>query len=164
MYFLANDPGVPETIREEMNLWGLCADEFTDTGHWPHQLYVRDGRRMQGEYILTQHDLDHARTQYDAIGMGSYNIDIREVQRVWMQVPRYPRMVAEVVNEGYLSVPVPPYHVAFSSIRMDPQYMILGHAAGIAAAHAAGNDVAVHRIDIPMLQRVLLAQGKILAR
>jgi hypothetical protein len=188
MYFLANDPGVPETIREEMNMWGLCADEFTDTGHWPHQLYVRDSRRMQGEYILTQHDLDQARTQYDTIGMGSYNIDIREVQRVWMQVPRYPRMVAEVVNEGYLSAPVPPYqipyrsllprygecdnlivpvclsasHVAFSSIRMEPQYMILGHAAGV--AHAAVSDVSVHRIDIPMLQRVLLAQGQILAR
>lgn len=55
MYFLANDPGVPVPLREEMSKWGLCADEFLDTGHWPHQLYVRDARRMYGEYILTQH-------------------------------------------------------------------------------------------------------------
>lgn len=111
---------------------------------------------MHGEYILTQHDLEQGRTQYDVVGMGSYNIDIREVQRVWMRVPRSMQLVAETFNGGYLSVPVPPYqvpyrsllprygecknllvpvclsasHVAFASVRMEPQYMILGHAAG----------------------------------
>ena len=188
MYFLANDPRVPRHIREEMRRWGLCADEFEDTGHWPHQLYVREARRMRGEYILTQHDLEQGRMQYDAVGMGSYNIDIREVQRVWIRVPRYPRMVAETFNEGYLSTPVPPYqipyrsllprydecdnllvpvclsasHIAFASVRMEPQYMILGHAAGVAAALAAPDDGAVHRVQIPELQRRLAAQGQVL--
>jgi hypothetical protein len=190
LYFLANDPSVPLSIRTDMQQWGLCADEFTDSGHWPHQLYVRDARRMCGEYLLTQHDLEHARDQYDAIGMGSYNIDIREVQRTWVEVPRYPRMVPEVFNEGYLSVPVPPYpipyrallprydecvnlvvpvclsasHVAFASVRMEPQFMILGHAAGLAAASAAVRGVAVHHVDIADLQRRLAAQGQVLAR
>ena len=189
LYFLANDPGIPEHIRSELSRWGLCADEFADTGHWPHQLYVRDARRMRGESILTQHDLEQGREQYDSVGMGSYNIDIREVQRIWMRVPRYPHMRPETFNEGYLSVPVQPYqipyrallprydecdnlivpvcvsasHVAFASVRMEPQYMLLGHAAGVAAALAAGNDGAVHRIDIPELQRRLVAQGQVLA-
>ena len=189
MYCLANDPGVPAHIREEMGRWGLCADEFADTGHWPHQLYVREARRMQGEYVLTQHDLEAGRDHYDAVGMGSYNIDLREVQRTWLRVPRYPRMAAETFNEGYLSVPVPPYqipyrallprydecdnllvsvclsasHVAFASIRMEPQYMLLGHAAGVAAALAARGDGCVHRVGIGELQRRLLAQGQVLA-
>lgn len=190
MYFLANDPGIPAHIREEMTPWGLAADEFTDTGGWPHQLYVRDARRMLGEYVLTQHDLDAGRDHYDTIGMGSYNIDIREVQRVTMAVPRYPRMALETFNEGYLSAPVPPYgipyrsllprysecdnlivpiclsasHVAFSSVRMEPQYMLLGHAAGVAASLAARDGVAVQRVGVDELRHRLLAQGQVLAR
>ena len=190
MYFLTNDPGVPAPVREEMSQWGLCADEFADTGHWPHQLYVRDARRLLGEYILTQHDLEEGRTQYDSVAMGSYNIDIREVQRVWMRVPRYPRMIPETVNEGYLSVPVLPYqvpyrsllprydechnllvplcvsasHVAFASVRMEPQYMMLGHAAGVAAALAVRDGLAVQQVPVPELQQKLAAQGQILAR
>lgn len=188
MYFLANDPGVSPHIREEMAQWGLCDDEFPDTGGWPHQLYVRESRRMQGEYILTQHDLDAGRMHYDTVGMGSYNIDIREVQRVWMPVPRYPCMVPEVFNEGYLSAPVPPYgipyrsllprysectnllvpvclsasHVAFASVRMEPQYMLLGHAAGAAAAIAARDDVAVHHVHTRDLRDRLQEQGQVL--
>ena len=186
MHFLTSDPGIPAHIREDMAVWGLAADEFTDTGGWPHQLYVRDARRMLGEYVLTQHDLDAGRDHYDAIGMGSYNIDIREVQRVAMPVPRYPRMAMETFNEGYLSVPVPPYgipyrsllprysecdnllvatclsasHVAFSSVRMEPQYMLLGHAAGVAAALAVRDGVAVHRVGIDELRQRLRAQGQ----
>lgn len=188
MYFLVSDPGIPAHIREEMARWGLCADEFTDTGGWPHQLYVREARRMQGEYILTQLDLDAGRMHYDTVGMGSYNIDIREVQRVSMLVPRYPRMASEVFNEGYISAPVPPYgipyrsllprysectnllvpvclsasHVAFASVRMEPQYMLLGHAAGVAAAMAAREDIAVHHVNTRDLRDRLREQGQVL--
>ena len=188
MYFLANDPGVPEPIRREMSRWGLCADEFADTDHWPHQLYVRDARRMVGEYVLTQHDLDRTRTHYDAVAMGSYHIDIREVQRVWMPVSRFGILSPETFNEGYLSVPVQPYpvpyrsllpryaecdnlivplclsasHVAFASLRMEPQYMMLGHAAGAAAGLAVRDGRTVHQVDIPALQRALVSQGQIL--
>lgn len=188
LYFLANDPGVPEPIRAGMERWGLCGDEFTDTGHWPHQLYVREARRMRGEYVLTQPDLEEGREQYDAVGMGSYNIDIREVQRIWMWVPRSMALSAETFNEGYLSVPVRPYqipyrslvprydecenllapvcvsasHVAFSSVRMEPQYMLLGHAAGVAAALAVRNETAVQRVSVVQLQSRLTAQRQIL--
>jgi hypothetical protein len=141
---------------------GLFADEFTGSGGWPHQLYVRDGRRMLGEVVLTEHDLLDARPQPDAVALGSYNIDIREVERTWRYLPEYERTPA-VFNEGYLSVAVPPYpiplralmprrqdcenlyvpvclsasHVAFGSLRMEPTLMMLGEAAGAAAAEAA---------------------------
>ncbi len=72
---------MPENIRKEAQEWGLCKDEFADTGHRPHQLYVRVARRMIGEYVLTQHDLEKDTVKFDAIGMGSYNIDVRNVQR-----------------------------------------------------------------------------------
>ena len=188
LYFLAHDPGVPEAIRQEMRRWGLCKDEFVDTGHWPQQLYVRDARRMRGEYVMTQVDLEAQRVKYDTVGMGSYNIDMREVQRVLVWVSRHHILAGETFNEGYLSVPVQPYaipyrslvprfqecenllvsvcvsasHVAFASIRMEPQFMILGHAAGVAAAMAVQADVAVQRVAIVALQRTLKAQRQIL--
>ena len=188
LYFLANDSGVPGRIRTEMARWGLCADEFAGTGHWPHQLYVREARRMRGEYLLTEHDLLQVRTHYDTIGMGSYNIDIREVQRTWIDVPRAMRLTTDTVNEGYLSIPVPAYqipyrvlvprydecdnllvpvcvsasHVAFSSIRMEPQYMLLGHAAGVAATVAAEQGSAVQRVPAATLQARLRDQGQVL--
>ncbi len=189
LYTLAHDPDVPEPIRAEMAGWGLCKDEFADTGHLPHQLYVREARRMLGEYIVTQADLEGQRRKYDSVGMGSYNIDIREVQRTWMWVSRFPELVGEVFNEGYLSVPVHPYaipyralvprygecenlivpvclsasHIAFSSIRMEPQYMLLGHAAGVAAALAARDATPVQLVPIRALQERLAGQGQVLA-
>jgi hypothetical protein len=153
--------------------WGLCRDEFTDTGGWPHQLYVREGRRMLGEYVLTEHDLMETRKHEDAIAYGSYNIDIREVVRTWRMLPEYTPTPA-VFNEGYLSVPVRPYpipyrcitpkrehatdllvpvalsasHVAYSSVRMEPTWMMLGEAAGAAAAQAARRGIAVQDVEV----------------
>ena len=189
LYTLAHDPGVPPAMRAETQGWGLPADEFADTGGWPHQLYIREGRRLLGEYHLTQHDLQGRGAQYDTVGMGAYNIDIRETQRICLPVPRFPHLVGEVFNEGYLSLLVEPYaipyrallpryaecdnlivpvcvsasHVAFSSVRMEPQYMILGHAAGAAAALAIADNVAVQRVDTVALQRALGAAGQVLA-
>jgi hypothetical protein len=157
--------------------WGLAADEFADTDNYPHQLYVRDGRRMLGAHVLTEHDLLDARPQRDAVAFGSYNIDIREVERTWRYLPEYHREAA-VLNEGYLSVAVPPYpipyrsltprredatnllvpvclsasHVAFGSVRVEPTLMMLGHAAGTAAAQAARRGVAVQDVDAHDLQ------------
>lgn len=188
MYFMANDPSVPEHIRTEVAAWGLARDEFVDTGHWPHQLYVRTGRRMLGEYVMTQADLERETAPYDAVGMGSYNIDVREVQRSWIWMSRFPELHPEVYNEGYLSVPVPPYqipyrallpkyheaenllvpvclsssHVANASIRMEPQYMLLGHAAGVAAAMAVREDLPVQHVPVAPLQARLAEQGQVL--
>lgn len=172
LYFLGHDPAVPRTVREEFLSWGLPAEEFTDTDHLPHQLYVREARRMISATVLTEHDLRAGRSWPDVVALGSYHIDIREVQRCWRWAYEHPDPVAHVFTEGYLSVAVPPYqipyralladdvdnlivpvclsasHVAFASIRMEPQYQMLGQAAGTAAAltladpHARGD---VHR-------------------
>lgn len=189
LYFLANDPAVPVHIRQEINRWGLCQDEFVDCGGWPHQLYVRVARRMVGEYVMTQQDLQEHRIKYDAVGLGSYHIDVREVQRIWDYVHLHPHLVPAVFNEGYISVPVEPYeipyrsiepryhecenllvpvcmsasNVAFASIRMEPQFMILGQSAGTAAAMAARNDVPVQRVSVAALQQRLSDKGQSLA-
>lgn len=189
LYFIANDPSVPENIRTEAKQWGLCKDEFADTKYLPHQLYVRAARRMLGEYVLTQNDLEKDTIKYDAIGMGSYNMDVRHIQRNWEWISRFPELKGEVFNEGYLSIPVHPYQIpyrslvpkydecsnlivpvcisssalAYASFRMEPQYMIAGHAAGVAASIAVKNNIAVQRVDINTLQTKLLNQGQILS-
>jgi FAD-dependent oxidoreductase family protein len=186
LWYLARD--VPSRkIVVEMSRWGVCNDEFEDTDGWPHQLYVRDGRRMLGAYVLCEADLLDARPQPDTVALGSYNIDLREIERTWRYLPEYERQAA-VFNEGYLSVAVPPYpipyrsliprredatdvlvpvclsasHVAFGSVRMEPTLMMLGHAAGAAAAQAARRGVAVQDVDVAALQQELREGGQVL--
>ncbi|WP_346774919.1 FAD-dependent oxidoreductase [Cellulomonas sp. IC4_254] len=189
LWFLTHDPDVPAPVRRELARWGLPADEFVDTGHLPHQLYVREARRMVGEVVLTERDLTGPARWHDVVAMGSYHLDVREVQRTWRWVHEHPRPVGMVVTEGYYSVPVPPYpvpyralvprwadctnlvvpvcvsasHVAFSSIRMEPQYQMLGHVAGLAAARAAASGRAVQALDVVALQDDLRAAGQVLA-
>jgi hypothetical protein len=179
-YFLANDPRVPKELQAEVREWGLPKDEYTDTSHWPHQLYVREARRMVGETVVIQKDLQTDRTKPDVIGMGSYNSDSHNIQRFVNE-----RGFAE--NEGDMQVAVEPYqipyrvilpkkaeatnllvpvcfsasHVAYSSLRMEPQYMILGHAAGVAAALAIKGGTAVQEIPVPQLQKTLKEQGAV---
>ncbi len=189
IYFLQNDPSVPDAIRSQIRKWGLPKDEFRDTGHWPNQLYVREGRRMLGEYILTQHDLQEYRQKYDSIGMAGYNIDIREVEWLAHKVYLYPRVINEVFTEGYLSMPVQPWQIpyrallprqeecsnllvtvcisastiAYGSFRMEANYMIAGQSAGVAAALAIKTHRQVHRVDIALLQRILREEKQILS-
>ncbi len=190
LWFLSHDPAVPAAVRAELNRWGWPRDEFSDTDGLPHQLYVREGRRMRGEAVLTEHDLLPAGQPFeDSIGMGSYHIDIREVQRTWMPVYEHPQPIPMVFNEGYLSVPVPAYripyrvllprreqcrnlvvpvcvsasHVAFASLRMEPQYQILGQAAGTAAAIALSRGLDVAEIPIGHLQQALRRDGQVLS-
>jgi hypothetical protein len=188
LHYLAHDAAVPAHIRAEVSRWGPCADEFRGTDGWPHQLYVRDGRRMLGEYVLRERDLVEGRAQVDAVAVGSYNIDIREIERTWRALPEYTRTPA-VFNEGYVSVDVPPYaipyrsltpreedatnllvpvclsasHVAFGSARTEPTLMALGQAAGVAAAQAARRGVAVQDVDVGLVQDALLRAGQVLA-
>lgn len=181
IYFLSHDESVPTALRAEMNEWGLPKDEFLDTDHWPNQLYVREGRRMLGEYVIRQSDLQSDRTKPDSIGMGSYNSDSHNIQRVAMPD-------GTVQNEGDVQVPVQPYeipyrsitpkrseaynllvpvclsasHVAYSSVRMEPQYMIIGQAAGMAATLAIENRSSVQDVPIAALQQRLRQHGAIL--
>lgn len=188
LHFLASDQRVPSHISAEMRGWGLCADEFVDTEGWPHQLYVREGRRLLGRHVLTESDLATGAKPDDVVALGSYNIDIREVQRTWQYLPEFHRSAA-VFNEGYLSVAVPAYgipyrsllplreecqnllvpvclsasHVAFSSVRMEPTWMCLGHAAGVAAALAVRGDGNTHDVVVPVLQQRLADAGQVLS-
>ena len=179
-YFLANDPRLPESMRRTAQDWGLSKDEFTDTGHWPHQLYVREARRMLGEYVSIQKDLQTELTKPDAIAMGSYNSDSHNVQR-------FINAQGFAENEGDVQVGVKPYHipyrvitpkraealnllvpvcfsashVAYSSMRMEPQYMMIGHAAGIAAALAIRGNSPVQDVAVPALQQQLKDEGAV---
>jgi len=180
-YFMANDPQVPASLRTEMNSWGLCPHEYTDSDHWPRQLYIREDRRMVGEYVMIQQDLQTNLTKPDVIGMGSYNSDSHNVQRI-VDANGFVR------NEGDMQVAVKPYqipyrillpkraemtnllvpvafsasHVAYSSVRMEPQYMILGQAAGVAARMAIDGKLPVQQIDTAALTAKLREQGAVL--
>lgn len=189
VYFLQNDTSVPAGLQSEARQWGLPKDEFLDTGHWPNQLYVREGRRMLGEYVLTQADLQTDRFKPDAIGMAGYNIDIREVQWLSHAVYRYPKVDQEMFTEGYMSQPVDPWQIplrallpkenqasnlivtvcisastiAYASFRMEPTYMVAGESAGVAAALSVRSHKDVHHLEIPALQNELRARGQILS-
>ncbi len=188
-YFLANDPGVPERIRTAVAKWGLAKDEFPDNGGWPRQIYVREGRRMVGEYVMTEHDCfgktPHAAQgrAHGSVGMGSYTVDSHNVRR-------YVTKEGFVQNEGDIGVhPGKPYgidygaivprradclnllvpvalsatHSAFGSIRMEPVFMVLGESAGTAAAMAAKDGRAVQDVAYADLSKRLLADGQILS-
>ena len=182
MYFLATDARVPAGLSAEMKGWGLCKDEFVDNDHWPYQLYVREARRMVGEYVMSQKDIQIELTKPDSIGMGSYNSDSHNVQR------RPTEDGTSVENEGDMQVSVTPYeipyrlilpkraqatnllvpvcfsatHVAYSTLRMEPQYMIVGQAAGVAAKMAIEGQLAVQDVDTRALSAKLSSQRAVL--
>ena len=186
LYFLQNDSEIPEEHRAIANQYHLPLDEFTDTGHFPFQLYVREARRLVGEYTLTEHDITESggpeiEAHPDTIAIGEFPIDSFPCRK------RQPE--DEIVLEGYLgmldSITRPyeiPYrimipktidglivpvaasttHVAFSSIRMEPTWMSLGQAAGIAAHLAVEHRLSPRNIPISELQNTLARQGQIL--
>ena len=180
-YFLGHSDRIPKSLRDEINSYGPAKDEFTDTQGWPWQLYVRESRRMIGEYVMTQHDIQENLTKTDSIGMGSYQSDSHSVQRT-------PTADGSVQNEGDMYVPTKPYqipyrmilpkpsevenllvpvcfsasHVAYSTLRMEPQYMIIGQAAGIAAAMAVHGHISLYDVSIPALQDELEKERAVL--
>jgi hypothetical protein len=186
-HFLSTNPAVPVAIREEYAQIGLCKDEFDEYGHWSPQLYVREGRRMIGEYIVSQKDIMDEPKKEDAIVVSSFPIDSHDCQRVGT--------AKFVINEGtIMPVHIPgrqhgyayhiPYraitpkaaecnnllvpgalsctHVGISSIRVEPTWMILGQSAGIAAALSAKQNLAVQNLPYPALRERLLAQKQVL--
>ena len=181
LYFLGTSPRVPEHIRNEMRSWGLCKDEFQDTGGWPNQMYIREARRMVGPYVITQADCEHRKVADDPVGMGAYNMDSHNCQRVVQG--------GVVRNEGDVQVgPKGPYpisyralmpkrqecdnllvpvcfsssHIAYGSARMEPVFMVLGHSAALAACQAIEKGGAVQEVDYPALRQKLLAAGQVL--
>ncbi|QIF03318.1 FAD-dependent oxidoreductase [Roseimicrobium sp. ORNL1] len=181
LWFLANDPRVPADLRAQASEYGLAKDEFTDNENWPYQLYVREARRMRGQYVMSQRDCQKAITKPDSIGMGAFILDSHAVQRLVDKE-------GFVIDEGNFDIPVRPYqipyrsvtpkkeqctnllvpvalsatHVTYGSIRMEPQFMILGHSTGVAAAMALEKYIPVQDVDMAALRAKLVAQGQVL--
>lgn len=181
LHFLATEEVVPENVRSEMRSWGLANDEFSDNGHWPYQLYVREARRMLGAYVMTQRDVQLDRHKDDAIAIGSHFIDCHHVQRlalspteflnegrIWRlgqayQIP-YRALTPQTGECTNLLVPgAASYtHVAFCTYRLESTWMMAGHAAGVAAAQAAQTGNAVQKLSVAQLQDQLRAEGQML--
>lgn len=182
LYFVQNDPRVPEKTQKEFQEWGLAKDEFTDNDNWPHQIYVREARRMIGKYVMTENELLQKKPTPESVGMGSYTIDSHNIQR-------YVDENGHVHNEGDIGVPLPgPYeiafgslvpkkeeitnlvvpvavsssHIAFGSIRMEPVFMILGQSATTAAILALDEGIAVQDVAYEKLKARLLEDGQVL--
>jgi hypothetical protein len=187
LWFIQNDPEVSEKDRQLANGLNLPRDEFTDTGHFPFQLYVREGRRLVGEYTLTEHDITQNgadRSVYDrpdSIAVGEFPIDSFPVRKRQpgdertlegylgmldyitrpYEIP-YRIMIPKRLDGVIVPVAASTTHVGFSSIRMEPTWMALGQAAGVAAHLAVAGDVAPRKVPIDELQRILLSQGQVL--
>jgi hypothetical protein len=188
LHFLRTDPAVPAKLRADYASLGFCKDEFAATGHFPPALYVRESRRLQGLYILTQQDIIESPRKDDAVAVSSFPIDSHDCQRI-------ARPDGSVINEGtILPVRVPdtgvgyayqvPYrallpkpeqcanllvpvalgstHVAMSSLRIEGAWMAIGQAAGVAAALSARGDRSVQDLPYAELRARLLAQGQTL--
>jgi hypothetical protein len=182
LYFIANDPRVPRDVQERLRRWGLPKDEFRDNGGWPHQIYVREARRMIGRYVMTELNLLQQRPTPEPVGMGSYGIDSHNVQRyitpdgsvqnegdigIALKTPyaiAYGALVPRAGQADNLVVPVcvSATHIAFGSIRMEPVFMILGQSAATAAALALDNHIPVQDLPYPTLRNRLIQDRQIL--
>jgi FAD dependent oxidoreductase len=189
LHFLRTDAAVPAKVRDQYAALGLCKDEFADTAHFPPALYVRESRRMKGQYVISQKDLLESPEKDDAIAISSFPIDSHDCQRVALKdggvinegtifpvrfanpkvgyayhVP-YRSVSPQSAQCNNLLVPVALSctHVAISSLRIEGAWMAIGQGAGIAAALAAKQNVAVQDLPYPVLRERLLAQGQVLA-
>ena len=182
MWTLANHPRVPEKVRRHFQTWGLARDEFVDNDNWPHQLYIREARRMVGDYVMTEHNCRGQRVAEDSVGLAAYTMDSHHTQR-------YVSRDGSVRNEGDVQVGgFPPYpisyralvprtaectnllvpvclsasHISYGSIRMEPVFMVLGQSAATAAALASADHVAVQKVNYRKLRERLLRDKQIL--
>lgn len=184
LYFMANDERMPPEVQKQVKEWGLAKDEFVDNSNWPHQLYIREARRMIGEEVMTEHEVLNKRNVDNSIGMGSYTLDSHNVQR-------YVKEDGFVQNEGDIGVSTKnPYkisfgsivpkkeecknllvpvcvsssHIAFGSIRMEPVFMILGQSAATAAVLAIENQQAIQDINYKELKDQLIADRQVISQ
>ncbi|MGH7201968.1 MAG: FAD-dependent oxidoreductase, partial [Planctomycetaceae bacterium] len=182
MWTLANHPRVPPDVRKHFQTWKPAKDEFTDHANWPHQLYVREARRMISDYVMTQHNCQGRETVGDPVGLAAYTMDSHNIQR-------YVTEEGRVQNEGDVQVGgFSPYpiayrsirpkkaectnllvpvclsssHIAYGSIRMEPVFMVLGQSSATAAVQAIEQNVAVQDIDSERLRQRLLKEEQVL--
>ena len=179
MWFLCHDERVPEKIRDEVNQWGLAADEFQATGGWPPQLYVREARRMVSDYVVTEQNCRGTEDVDDPVGLGSYGMDSHHTQRYVRD--GYARNEGDVQVGGFppyripyrsivpkrgecdnllVSVCISTSHIAYGSARMEPVFMILGQSAATAASLAFDRHCSVQALPYPALEAQLRADGQ----
>jgi hypothetical protein len=176
LYFFGHDPRVPSEISQAMLKWGYPKDEYTDTGNWSPQLYVREARRMIGDYVMTQANCEGKEVVKDGVGMAAYTMDSHNIQRIVVKgmaknegnveiggFGPYPIAYGSLVPKEKectnLLVPVclSATHIAYGSIRMEPVFMVLGQSAAVAAVMAIDSKTTVQKIDIARLQAKLKA-------
>lgn len=182
MWTLAKHPRVPADVRRHFTTWGLAKDEFTDNDNWPHQLYVREARRMVSNYVMTEHNCRGKLTPEDSVGLAAYTMDSHNVQR-------YVTKEGHVLNEGDVQVGgFSPYpisyrsivpkesectnlfvpvclaasHIAYGSIRMEPVFMVLGQSSATAACLALDANVEVQKVDYAKLKARLVEDKQVL--
>ncbi len=182
-HFILNDPSVPARIREDFKQFGLPKDEHVDSGHFPPMVYIREARRMVGEYVLTQKDIETQPAKEDSVGVAMGPITIHNVQRVATEDGYY--------HEGAVHTPYDPHgepyqvpyrallpkreecvnllvpvclsssHVAMGSLRLEPTWVVLGQSAGVAAALGAKSGGELHDLSYTKLRERLLAQEQV---
>jgi hypothetical protein len=174
LYFLTHDERVPAELRDQVSRFGWAKDEFVDNDNFPTQLYVREARRLNGEYIMTQKNCQGEETVGDAIGMAAYGMDSHNCQRIvtngmvknegdveFHGFPPYPISYKSITPKREectnLLVPVcvSSTHIAFGSIRMEPVFMVLGQSAAVASALAIDDNTDVQTIDVTKLRKIL---------
>ena len=184
LYFLVTDPRVPAKVREQLGRFGLPRDEFTDNGGWPHQLYIREARRMVSDLVMTEHHTFCRQVAPQSIGLGSYGTDTHEIRRIVKDgvVARegktavgrdgaspYPVGYGAIVPKAaecenlFVTFALSASHTAFSSIRMEPVFMVLSQSAATAACLALEAQTPVQQVDYAKLAARLKQDGQVLA-
>jgi hypothetical protein len=181
IYFLATSPRVPENMRLEMQSWGPAKDEFVDSHGWPHQLYVREARRMISDYVMTEHNCRGQTKAEDPVGLAAYTMDSHNCRRIVKDgrvenegdvqvggVPPYPISYRAIVPKAAecenLLVPIclSATHIAYGSIRMEPVFMILGQSAATAAVLSLDANCSLQKLNYEILRVCLLKDKQVL--
>ncbi|MEZ0297941.1 MAG: FAD-dependent oxidoreductase [Candidatus Methylacidiphilales bacterium] len=182
IWTMQNHPRIPEAIRKAHSGWGLAADEFTDNGHWPFQLYIREARRMTSDYVITENTAMGKEKSEDSVGLGSYHMDSHAIKLfvspegyvcseggMFVHIPgpfgiSYRSIVPKRGECENLLVPVcsSATHAAYGTIRMEPVFMVLGQSSATAACLAIDKKVAIQELPYPLLRERLLADGQVL--
>ena len=183
-WFMANGD-IPERYRKAYQTWGLARDEFTETGHWPHTLYIREARRMVADYVITEHDCRGTRRAEDSIAMGSYGMDSHNCTR-FVKIengkarvlnegdvqlhgfPAYPISYRSIVPRRgecenlLVAVCLSSSHIAYGSARMEPVFMALGQSAMMAAAIAIDDGIRVQDVNYDKLRKMMVDAGQVI--
>jgi len=182
LWTLQNDPRVPAEVRSQVEKWGYAKDEFIDNDHWPYWAYIRESRRMIGEYVQTEMDCRRVRTCDDSVGLGSYNMDSHNCQRYVdesghvrnegdiQESPGGPYLISygaivpkrEECNNLFVPVCLSASHIAYGSIRMEPVFMVLGESAATAACLAIDADADIQAVEYATLRQRLLDDEQVL--